>query len=253
MSQPRPLLSLVALLGIPILVATSLIGCTSSDTTDQPVKPDRATTKRGGAGPARHDSPQAAYDAAKAATQAKDYTAFSHCLTPGSCDIMAGGMIRVALFMKELAAHPLGGPEGEQDKQDLAASCKALDDVLARHGMKEDQLEAIQALDPAAPPEEGMAALAKLTTPIKDKSAFLVEIMNAMDAIESAHAGSPGGTGKSQTTGMFGGRLESIKVEGDHAAAQVVMALGDEERRLPIGFRKVNDSWLIELIVPGRN
>jgi hypothetical protein len=207
-------------------------------------------TKREGGDPAQHDSPQAAYVAAKAATGAKDYKAFCDCLTSESRDVMAGGMIRVALFMKEIAARPLGGPEGEQDKQDLAARRKALDDVLAKHGMNEDQLKAIQAMDLAAPAVEGMAALAKLTTPVKDKSAFLVEIMNAMDALESAYLGSPGGMGKNATTGMFEGRLEDIKVEGDRATAQVVLAPDGQEQRLPIGFKKVNGSWLIELFVP---
>jgi len=238
MCPQRPPLSLRALLGILIL-ATSLIGCVSSETT------------RGGGDSTRHDSPQAAYDAAKAATKAKDYSAFSDCLTPESQDMMSGGMIRQSLMMKEIAVR--GGPEGEQDQQDLKASCRALDDVLAKHGLNQDQLQAIQAIDlVAVPPEEGMAALAKLTTPIKDKSAFLVEIMNTMDAMESAYTGKQGGMGKNKTTGMFEGRLENIKVEGDRATAQVVVTEAGEEQRWPIGFKNVNGNWLIELIVPGR-
>jgi len=191
----------------------------------------------------QHDSPQAAYDTARAATGAKDYKAFCDCLTPESLDFMAGAMIHVVSTMKDVAARE---PDFVENKQDFEASSKALDNVLAKHGVKENQLKWMQTMDPAASPEDMKAALAKLTTPIRDKPMFLVEIMNAMDAMEVAYTGKHGSMGK----GMFSGRLEKIKVEGDRATARVVFNIDGKKMRAPMGFKKVNGSWLIEILVP---
>jgi len=206
-------------------------------------------TGREGGGPARYDSPQAVYDAAKAASATKDYSTFCNCLTPESQGVQVAALIHSALFMKDFAANPLGAPEGEQAKQDVAASSRAIDDVLAKHGMKEDQLKRIQAIimnpaSGASPKErkESMAAIVKLTTPIKDKPAFMAEMKNAIAAHYQAYLG------KEYTEeGIWKGRLESIEREGYHATAQVVGTMLGKVARVTIGFRKVNGSWLIEL------
>lgn len=199
----------------------------------------------GGGGPAQHDSPQASFDAAKAAAKTKDFNVLCDCFTPESMDVMAGSMIMTASMMKAMGG--LAALGGEKAKQDFEANCKVLDDVLARHGVSEDQLKSMQGMNPASSPEDMMAAFAKLTTPIKDKSAFIGEIMNALDSVNQ---GKQGGMGENKPTEMFEGKLENLKVEGDRASAQVVLTPGGKEERESIGFKKVNGSWLIELMVP---
>jgi len=253
MCPQRPLLSLVVLLAHLILVTTSLLGCISSNGTPEPAKPDPAMSEPEGGGPAKHDSPQAAYDAVKAATRTKDYNTLCDCLTPESRDVVAGAMIGGASMMMDMAVRErdLFSPE---NKPHWEASCRALKVVLAKHGVKEDQLKSIQAMasmDSGPSPEDAMAALAKLTTPIKDKPAFMREIKNAMGAMLLACSGKPGEVVKNRTIIIFEGRLENIKVECDRATAQVMGTPDVEEMGVPIiGFKKVNGSWLIEILVP---
>jgi len=202
----------------------------------------------GGGGPASHDSPQAAFDAAQAAAKKKDYNALCNCFTPESLDVMAGSMIMGASMMKAMGG--LAALGGEKAKQDFEASCKVLDDVLAKHGVTEDHLKSMQAKNPAASQKDMEAAFPKLTAPIKDKPAFIGEITNPLDSINK---GKPGGMGQDNPTEMFEGKLENIKIEGDRATAQVVLTPEGKEQRESIGFKRVNGSWLIELMVPKGN
>ena len=197
--------------------------------------------------PAKHDSPQATYEAAIAAIETKDYNALCNCLTSKAQDYLACTVIYGASRMLDIAARDRDLSSAE-NKPPWEASCRVLHDVLAKHGVKEDQLKSIQTMDPAASQEDMIAALAKFTTPIRDKPAFIVEMKNAMGAMELAY------TGKQSSMSMFWGSLENIKVEGDSATAQAVLTLDGEAKRGSIGFKKVKGSWLLdsELMVPGQ-
>jgi hypothetical protein len=254
MSPQRPSQSLVALLGILTLISTCLIGCAPSTGTHEPVKPDQTATGREGGGPARYDSPEAVYDAAKAAHMTKDYNTFCDCLTPESQGVDTIAIISTALLMKEITSRS-GGLEGEQAQQDLKSSTRAIDDVLAKYGMKDDQLKKIQAFtdnmdrDTPAPSKEDIravfATLAKFAAPITDKPAFMAEINKAIDAHYLAYTGEKYNNPKD---GLWCGELESIKREGDRATAQVVGAMRGKEVRATIGFVKINGGWLIDLL-----
>jgi len=199
----------------------------------------------GGGGPARHESPQASFDAAKAALKAKDYEGFCNCLTPESHDMMAGGMIVMATMMKALGG--LAALGGEEARQEFEAKLKAITEVLDRHGVKEDQLKSMMGMSGSAPPEDRSAVFAKLTAPIKDKPAFIGDIMKALESLEGEK---PGGMGPGKPTDMFDGKLEGLKIEGDTASAKVVVTHQGQTKRDPIGFRKVNGGWLIEIKPP---
>jgi len=200
-------------------------------------------TGPGGGGPARYESPQAAFEAVKAAQKAKDFRTACDCFTPQSRNLLASYLTLTSLMMKNAAVSPLaGGPEREEDRSALEASCKALDDLLARHGLNQEKLQAIVTKDPVPPLEESIAAAAKFTAPIKNKPAFIVEIENLMHAIGVAYTGE-----ESPDHGLSEARLENTKREDDRATAQVVVTYGGEEKRVPVGFKRLNGSWLIDL------
>ena len=240
----------VVILGVAVVIGLAwLLGDESA--TKKRESNDQHQTKQNPE-PAQHDSPQAVYNAAKAATETKEYNAICDCLTPESRDVVAGVMIRVASDMVDVAARDRDLMSFAENKPPWEASCRVLEDVLAKHGVKEDQLKSIQDMDPAASQEDTMAALAKLGAPIKDKPAFMGEIKNAMRAMLLAYMGKQGGMANNKTIIILEGRLENINVEGDHATARVVVTHNGKEMRESIGFKKVNGSWLIDLMALGR-
>jgi hypothetical protein len=201
----------------PLLCLVLLSGCRSRPTE----KVDR--------------TPEEAFAAASTAVEKEDWKGFCSCLTDDSQDMLAGRMFMYVFMVKWMTGSPGTKPE---DK----AKVKAFDDVLAKHGLteeafKEQSKEA--AGDPKGPdvlenPLKGVVAA------IKDRPAFVADVMAAIKQLDARAAEDMSPLPKDA-------ELKDLQVEGDTAKAVLVKPHEGKEKRKPIQFRKVGNSWKIEL------
>lgn len=163
----------------------------------------------------RFDSPQAAFDGLKEAVRSKDPQAISAALTDGAENTMAGTLV----FMAGFAAL-------DEEKR------PEIETLLQKHGI--DTSEDAEKTDLT----EGFHALAE---PIKDKPAFIAEILAWIDENKEDDSAAPS---------LINGTLQNLKVEGDTATGTLVTSKRGAERKEPIEFRKVDGGWLVHLPEP---
>ncbi len=189
-----------------------------------------------GCGSAKHDSPQAVYDAAKVAVQAKDFQKFCGCLTPESQDLMAGGMVMAGVMMKGMAVG-MGAMGGDEAKAKAEKKFAPVDEVLAKHGVSSEELEKEgENMDVQADPK---VAMKKFSERIKDKPAFIGDMMKAMESLrEDGQGGGP--------ADEFTANLTDVKIEGDTASGTTAKPDAPDEKS-PIHFKKVDGGWFIDL------
>ena len=170
-----------------------------------------------------YESPQVVFDAAQAAANKKDWKALCGCITPESRDKMAGGIAFAGAMLQQFAA--LGGEEGKKK----AAKIKS---VLEKHGLTET-LKAMNS-SPVGP-EEMTKKLLKL---IKDRDAFLADMLTAMD------------DGNTSSNMPFAGKatLKDVKIDGDSATGTVVFKKDDGEKSDTMAFKKVEGSWKMDMM-----
>jgi hypothetical protein len=176
-----------------------------------------------------YDSPQAVFDAATAAASKEDWPAFMNCLTDDSQDKFTFGVAFGAMMMKGFAAI---------DKDKGKDVSDAIDAALKKHGMTEAHMQEIGKgmVDLKGPKQSEKETLKKAIAPIKDKPAFVADVMAALKKL-----------GSKDTQEKFGGTLKDLKIEGDKATAKVTRTMGGKETQEPIEFRKVDGGWKIEL------
>ena len=183
----------------------------------------------GSKGGATHATPDDVFQAAKAAAAKEDWKGFCDCLTDDSRDTFAGGMAFAGVMMK--AFGELGGKEAQ-------GKLKPIDDVLSKHGLTEENLKKMEKAPPLGGGEKDMAkAMKEMAAPIKDRSAFVADMVAALKQVE--------GKGKDQPPFPKDAVLKDLKIDGDSAKAVVVGRQGDVERSDPIEFRKVGAGWKI--------
>jgi hypothetical protein len=184
-----------------------------------------------GCGRKKHGSPQEAFDAAKNAAAKEDYRTFTDCLTPDSQKVMSGVLVLTISMGQGFAA--LGGEE-------LKAKLKPLDDVLKKHGVKQEEVGKI--LKDAKKDGPGVrGAMLKIAEPIKDHAAFLEDL--------AAAGKKAGGDDKNQATAPFkNAELKDLTVSGDTAKGAMVTSVGGKEKRQPMYFRQVDGGWKIDLV-----
>jgi hypothetical protein len=184
-------------------------------------------------------SPQAVFETAKSAAEREDWETFCGCLTPESRDQMAGMLVVVAAMMRGfggLAA--LGGPEKAQAAQ---AKIKPIVDVLDKHGLDEATLKSMRPTPMQVgqtPPDQ----LQRVLAPIKDRSQFIADMINAMKQF-----GAPQDSKPLQSDA----RLENVVIDGDAATGTVVQTRNGVERRDEMRFKRIGVSWKIDLGTPG--
>lgn len=201
-------------------VILTLPACDNSLGTSR--KPD----DKGGAPPAvTYDSPQKVFDAAVAAAGKEDWTTFMACLTEDSRDGFTGAVMIGAVMMKGFA---------EIDKEKGKDAAKAIDEALKKHGLDEETLKKDMPKGPGA--AGGREALKKLVAPVKDKPAFIADVMAAFKKL-----------GAKEMDKNFGGELKDLKVDGEKATATLKRTQNGREKIEPIEFRKVGGGWKIEL------
>jgi hypothetical protein len=179
----------------------------------------------GGGASAAYSTPQATFDTAKAAAAKEDWKAFAQCLTPDTRDEMAGGM---AIFGPLMG---LSDPE----------TGKQIEGVLKKHGIDEKAMDGPPLGDAKGSPEEAMK---KLASSIKDRDAFIGEMMTIMK--KSGKMKDKGPMDKTAT-------LKDVKIEGDKATGTLVTKVDgkDVPDPNPVKFRKIEGAWKMDVDMNG--
>lgn len=182
----------------------------------------------GGGTAADYKTPEEAFTAFKTAAQKDDYKTLSDCLTDDSREMLAGQAAFGAVMFKTFAE--LGGK---------AAEAKELTTILEKHGLTE---AALKKMDKGAvgggDPEGIKKAMKELVAPVKDRSAFFADVMGAMKKYSKE---------KGAAIPLGDAELKDLKTEGSSAKGIMVTKQGGQEKRDPIEFKKVGNSWRIEL------
>lgn len=185
------------------------------------------------AGAPPYKTPEDVFAAAKKAAEKEDMKTFMSCLTEDSREMMAGGMVFVGALLKAFAAF------GKEDTKELVA---ALDAAFKKHGLTEEALAKLKGGPPidGKDPEAMRKALKSMAAPIKDRTAFVGDMVKVLKRMDK---------GKKEDTGLLAkdAALKELKIENGKAKGVVVSKQGDQEKRDPIEFRRVGESWLIEL------
>jgi hypothetical protein len=180
-----------------------------------------------------YPTPQAAFNGGIGAIQHKQYRLFVDSLTNDSQTLFAAAMVMVSGMIAAFAKmdqHP---------KPKQKAAIQRLTAVLNKHGLTEQYLNSQASNKPPASKNRAdiVAALGRILTPVKDKKAFLSDLLGALDSM-------PGDNGFSKE--IVGGKLANLKVAGSHATAQILSSKPGKKPE-PIAFRKVGPGWKIEL------
>lgn len=182
-----------------------------------------------GCGQKKYTSPEAVFEAARSAVADEDMEGFVNCLTPESQYLFSGMLVLVGSMMMDFAAFA-------GDDADAAEAVSNMEKVFEKHGLTEhgwlteDVMKEMEEADES----DSTAAMEKLAEPIKDKAAFMADMLEAFKGLDN-EGGSP--------ADQFKGTLKDIKIDGDSASA----VLEDGGNTEPIQFKKVKGSWLIHL------
>jgi hypothetical protein len=210
-----------ALLILPLMGALALLPACNPSSSNSGGKPNAAKSTSYG-------SPKEVFDAASAAAAKEDWPTLVQCLTDESRDGLAGTLVMGGMLMKGFAA---------LDKDKGKESAKQIEDVLTKHGLTEEHLKKMDQEPPAkgSDPKDDMKVLAKLIEPIKDKTAFIAEMMTVMKKVADK-----------DTLVSFGNELKDLKIDGDTARGTFLMKQGGKEKQEPIEFRKGSNGWKIQ-------
>jgi hypothetical protein len=179
-------------------------------------------------------TPQEVFEAAKKALQKEDMKGFCATLTDDSRDAFAGVMVLMPMMVKGFAKF---APEDKQ--KELLAKLKPLEDVMTKHGLTEEALNKMKGEKPAGKGPEAMKqALKQLVAPVKDRCAFIAEMVAAFKKVD----------GKAKEGPIdIKGELKDVMIDGDKAKGVIVGTKDGKEKRDPIEFRKIAGSWKIDL------
>jgi hypothetical protein len=185
-------------------------------------------------------TPEEAFNAAKAAAEKRDYKTLCGTLTEESLDLLAGGLVVNTLLAKQLGSKVGFGKEYDKD------TLEQVDKVLADHGITDEKAKAVMALAVQAKKdkeyESFKAVLKKAVEPVKDRCAFVADMMGVFANTEK----------EDHLEGLKAGKLEGLKVAGDSAAGTVVETRAGKEGRSPLEFRKEGGGWKLHLVPPAK-
>jgi len=192
----------------------------------------------GSTGGSGYDSPQAVYDAMKAAGEKKDWKGVSQCMTPESQSAMSGAMVMMGTMMKSMGALVAMG--GGEEAEEFKTAMEKIDKILEKHGVTEEALKGAQekmATMQTASDSEKLATLTQFASSIKDKPAFLAEMLTVLEDMQQ---------GKSPVA-LDNSELQGLEVDGDTATGMIVKTVDGEKQEEPIEFKKINGGWLVEI------
>ncbi len=160
----------------------------------------------------KYDSPEACFRTMQVAAHNKDWPAVCDCLTVDSQEELAGMLVMAGSMMKM-----------QSDSAPVA-------EALEKHGVTDEAIQQQGASLFAMSNPGALRGLAKL---VKDKAAFIADMIVAMQKLRSAAQFS------AQFESQIAGELSDVKVAGDHATAFVVSTSG----QAPVEFRKTPEGW----------
>jgi tricorn protease-like protein len=198
-----------------------LSGCTNKNA-DKEVKGGEQKT---------YETPQAVFDAAALAARKKDYQTAIECFTEESRNQLAEILLGAGMITRSF---------GRFDKTEKAQEAmKLLDGVFQKHGLTKDVLDRLVKM----PRDQQSDELKKL---IKDRSAFVADMMEIMPKISRKKKGS--------RSPMLEGndKLVDVKIDADTATGVVVMERAGKEDRKPLKFKKERGGWKIDFAYPLR-
>lgn len=223
-------------LGMLVLALASapLIGCGGGGGSK---KGGDGGKKSGGNSSAKrgYDSPQAVFDAAKAAIKERDFEKFLNTCTNDSRDAAVGMFAMVGVMSKEMAT--AFAPANQKDK--VLEKLKPLTDVMSKHHVdseaikkKMDQLKKKKKPQPA----EVKQMFISIGKTVEGRAKFVGDLMKTMLQMNP----------KSEEQMMpieKNAKLVDVKVEGDKANGSIQTG----KKKEPIAFKKTDSGWLIEL------
>ena len=224
------------------VVVLAIVGCNSetvppSTSTQSESNPSNAGDSPAGNAPS-FQSPEATFEAAKAAVQQNDYVAFSECHTPAGWDQLAGGMVMLSRMVSGFSEKAAEG-----DSPEAAAAKKRMElvaELLKKHSINVDDIPSIslhftddnqEEVDQQV--REHLSTIAKL---IPDNTSFVADVVAMMEAI----ADQPGVKMLPEDS-----QLTELVVDGDNATAVITKQRGERVRKCPVTFSKVDGQWKI--------
>ncbi|MEX2186435.1 MAG: hypothetical protein WD875_06565 [Pirellulales bacterium] len=162
-------------------------------------------------------TPEATFEAAKAAEEKGDWHAFVACVTPEGQEEGAMGMVLMAGFSS-------------------SADVKA---ALEKHGLTEEWGKKVGEDESIKDPE---AAMKKMLEPVKDHAAFLADVLTAL--AKEKDSGFKGPDFRNST-------LKDVKIDGDTATATREFEEKGTKETQAITFKKVDGNWRMEMPKPG--
>lgn len=186
-------------------------------------------------------TPQECFDAAKGHLAKKDYEGFCRCLTPDSQNLMAGMFSMLPSMMRSFAA--LGGEEAIKK---IDTQFAKIDEVIKKHGLDASKLPGMPEMMKVQKDEAKMKALFdNMLAPVKDRAAYLAELMKAFESLQDGQPGAP------NLAEAIDGDLKDLTVAGDTATGTLVVTRNGDTQEQPFNFKKVDGGWLIDLPIQG--
>jgi hypothetical protein len=181
-------------------------------------------------------TPEEAFDTAMAAREKQDVQAFLACLVDESRDSTVGFFIHMTVeARKALSA------SGDRLSDDQAEALKKTEEFLKENGVTSDLLNQFAKDLKDKPPEdrrEFVRRLAMLAQPVKNRAEFAAKLLKLAAPLKTQ-----------PWTNGFNGKLEDVEVKDDTATAKVLQKLdGGKERKVPLGFKKVDGTWKIDIL-----
>jgi hypothetical protein len=197
---------------------------------------------------ATQGTPQETFDAFKNAGAKEDYKAFTDLLTTDSRNAMTGGALLWVGVTRE-----------QFEKLGLKGPMKPLQDVLKKHGVKEEafmeamesykkmgegNLKAVEkgSLDMGKAQAAERAFVIKLAELIKDQAAFVKDVRAVVVKLDPELA-----VKQDILQAVKNSELKDVTTTGDTAKGTIVTKHAGVEKRVPIQFRKEDGAWRVDL------
>lgn len=191
-----------------------------------------------GCGGARYDTPEACFQTIRIAAHHEDIPTFCDSLTPESQELLAGGLVMfgASLRIKAGVASFLGGPiagAGSEAQRQL----DAVNTVLARHGVTEDQVR--QFISNPESFVDLQSSARDLGNLVADKPAFIADMWSAIKQFDDN-----GEMFGKKVLERLAGEIQEVSIDGEQATAVITTKRGQES----LVFHKTATGWKLHII-----
>jgi hypothetical protein len=183
--------------------------------------------------PKTYKTPQAAFEAAKAAAEQGNVKAVVATFSDESVDAFAGLMIVLGAGARQ------AGAVLDKTVEDKART-KTIADALERHGVTPELIQAVEAWTKDLKnenPAEGLRALRKLLAPMKDRVTFVADMLGLLNQ----------GKATRPFEELKTAQLRDVTVEGSTAKGMLTLKKEGKDRTEPLEFRSEGGGWKIHI------